>query len=149
MKKICLFLSFIILSLTLLGQIKMPVTMVVPDNEKSMQDDKTMAYAVSKVERMLAERGLPLARFSSEDKDQNVDILIEVSYSTAQSGRMKSVECELRAVEGATKKVLARTQSQSSPSFSMSTEALIDEALRMQIDDFSLRLQWYFESLLM
>ena len=85
------------------------------------------------------------------DQIKNVaksDIILEVDWSINSTGPKKSITYNLRGLDAYTGKQIAGAQGTGTPSFSAEVPVLLEEAIRVNMDNFVGQLQSHFDDIL-
>ena len=149
----------------------------IADYKKALQNDPDLLLVIGKINTMMADRGFPLKNLETELKKVNqettetmlltstsgafvaespidavkrvakADIILQVTYTVNEEGPKKTVTFNLQGLDAYTAKQIAGAQGTGEPSFSADTPTLLEEAVLANIDNFSNRLQDYFDDL--
>ncbi len=152
--------------------------MSVPDYKRALQSDDQLGFVISKLGSMMADRGFPLntleaalARIEQTNARNNMmtskrgssiaenpidllnrtakaDILMKLTWTLKQDGPKKYVVYTLQGIDPYTGKQIAGAEGVGSPSFSASEDILLEEAVLVNMDNFCIRLQAYFDDLM-
>ena len=149
----------------------------IADYKKALQNDPDLLLVIGKINTMMADRGFPLKNLETELKKANqestetmllmsesgasiaespidaikrvakADIILQVTYTINEEGPKRSVTFNLQGLDAYTSKQIAGAQGTGDPSFSADVPTLLEEAVLANIDNFSNRLQDYFDDL--
>jgi hypothetical protein len=149
----------------------------IPDYKKAMQENADLLLVISSINGMMAERGFPLKNMESaiktlesnaaEDnmrmskdgasvaespidalkKVAKADIIIQMTWTTNQTGPKKSITFNLQGLDAYTDKQVATAAGTGAPSFSAETPVLLQEAVTAHIDNFTASLQTHFDDM--
>lgn len=149
----------------------------IPDYKKAVKTDKELSNMIGKISNMMADRGFPLVDLSAtltaierrqaEDEliasrqgativesplDQlrrtaKADIILTLDWTVNQTGPKRSVTYNLQGIDSYTSKVIAGVQGTGNPSLTAETAVLLEEAVVSNMDNFTARLQDYFDDL--
>ena len=149
----------------------------IPDYKKAVKTDKELSNMIGKISNMMADRGFPLVDLSAtissierrqaEDElitskqgaaiaesplDQlrrtaKADIILSLDWTVNENGPKRSVTYNLQGLDAYTNKVIAGVQGTGNPSLTAETAVLLEEAVVSNMDNFTSRLQDYFDDL--
>lgn len=149
----------------------------IPDYKKAVKTDKELSNMIGKLSNMMADRGFPLVDLSAtissierrqaEDElitskqgaaiaesplDQlrrtaKADIILSLDWTVNENGPKRSVTYNLQGLDAYTNKVIAGVQGTGNPSLTAETAVLLEEAVVSNMDNFTSRLQDYFDDL--
>lgn len=149
----------------------------IPDYKKAVKTDKELSNMIGKISNMMADRGFPLVDLSAtissierrqaEDElitskqgaaiaesplDQlrrtaKADIILSLDWTVNENGPKRSVTYNLQGLDAYTNKVIAGVQGTGNPSLTAETSVLLEEAVVSNMDNFTSRLQDYFDDL--
>ena len=149
----------------------------IPDYKKAVKTDKELSNMIGKISNMMADRGFPLVDLSAtissierrqaEDElitskqgaaiaesplDQlrrtaKADIILSLDWTVNENGPKRSVTYKLQGLDAYTNKVIAGVQGTGNPSLTAETAVLLEEAVVSNMDNFTSRLQDYFDDL--
>ena len=149
----------------------------IPDYKKAVKTDKELSNMIGKISNMMADRGFPLVDLSAtissierrqaEDElitskqgaaiaesplDQlrrtaKADIILSLDWTVNENGPKRSVTSNLQGLDAYTNKVIAGVQGTGNPSLTAETAVLLEEAVVSNMDNFTSRLQDYFDDL--
>lgn len=149
----------------------------IPDYKKAVKTDKELSNMIGKISNMMADRGFPLVDLSAtissierrqaEDElitskqgaaiaesplDQlrrtaKADIILSLDWTVNENGPKRSVTYNLQGLDAYTNKVIAGVQGTGNPSLTAETAVLLEEAVVSNMDNFTSRLQGYFDDL--
>ena len=149
----------------------------IPDYNKAVRTCKELANMIGKISNMMADRGFPLVDLSAtissierrqaEDElitskqgaaiaesplDQlrrtaKADIILSLDWTVNENGPKRSVTYNLQGLDAYTNKVIAGVQGTGNPSLTAETAVLLEEAVVSNMDNFTSRLQDYFDDL--
>ena len=149
----------------------------IPDYKKAVKTDKELSNMIGKISNMMADRGFPLVDLSAtissierrqaEDElitskqgaaiaesplDQlrrtaKADIILSLDWTVNENGPKRSVTYNLQGLDAYTNKVIAGVQGTGNPSLTADTAVLLEEAVGSNMDNFTSRLQDYFDDL--
>ncbi|MDE5743939.1 MAG: hypothetical protein K2H62_06250, partial [Bacteroidales bacterium] len=108
--------------------------------EQSMAEDAMTASKTSGAE--LAET--PLDRLK---RTAQADIILQLTWSVNEQGPKKSVTYNLQGLDAYTDKQIAGAQGTGAPSMTADLPVLLEEAVLANMDNFTARLQQYFDDL--
>jgi hypothetical protein len=80
-------------------------------------------------------------------RQAKADIILELDWTVNTIGPKKSITYNLRGLDAYTNKQIAGAQGTGTPSFSVETERLLEEAVLVNMDNFTARLQAHFDDL--
>lgn len=149
----------------------------IPDYGKAVKTDKELSNMIGKISNMMADRGFPLVDLSAtissierrqaEDElissrqgaaiaesplDQlrrtaRADIILSLDWTVNENGPKRSVTYNLQGIDSYTNKIIAGVQGTGNPSLTAETAVLLEEAVVSNMDNFTARLQDYFDDL--
>lgn len=149
----------------------------IPDYKRALQSDQNLMLAISKINEMMADRGFPLKDLESNLKsianrtaEMNVttsksgstiaqspldmlkntakaDIIIQLGWSVSETGPKKTLTYILRGLDSYTDKQIAGASGSGAPSMSSEVPVLLEEAVVDKMDEFTGRLEEYFNDL--
>ncbi|MCQ2360913.1 MAG: DUF6175 family protein [Paludibacteraceae bacterium] len=149
----------------------------IPDYKRALQSDQNLMLAISKINDMMADRGFPLKDLESNLKsianrtaEMNVttsksgstiaqspldmlkntakaDIIIQLGWSVSETGPKKTLTYILRGLDSYTDKQIAGASGSGAPSMSSEVPVLLEEAVVDKMDEFTGRLEEYFNDL--
>ena len=149
----------------------------IPDYKKAVKTDKELSNMIGEISNMMADRGFPLVDLSAtissierrqaEDElitskqgaaiaesplDQlrrtaKADIILSLDWTVNENGPKRSVTYNLQGLDAYTNKVIAGVQGTGNPSLTAETAVLLEEAVVSNMDNFTSRLQDYFDDL--
>jgi len=149
----------------------------IADYRKALQNDADLLLVIGKINTMMAERGFPLKNLETELKKINqetaenqvlmsesgasivesptdmikrvakADIILQLTYTVNEEGPKRTVTFNLQGLDAYTSKQIAGAQGTGEPSFSADVPTLLEEAVLSNIENFSNRLQDFFDDL--
>ncbi len=150
---------------------------LIPDYKKALQKDQNLLLAIAKINEMMADRGFTLKDLESNLKSINnrnaeinmttnksgatiaqspmdllkntakADIIIQLGWSISENGPKKTLTYILRGLDSYTDKQIAGASGSGAPSMSSDVPVLIEEAVLNKMDEFTGRLEDYFNDL--
>ncbi len=149
----------------------------IPDYKRALQSDQNLMLAISKINDMMADRGFPLKDLESNLKSianrtaemnmttsksgstiaqspldmlkntAKADIIIQLGWSVSETGPKKTLTYILRGLDSYTDKQIAGASGSGAPSMSSEVPVLLEEAVVDKMDEFTGRLEEYFNDL--
>lgn len=149
----------------------------VPDYIAAVQSSSELMNVISKLNSLMQDRGFPLKDLSQTIKSLTIsgvendlmtsksgsslasnstdmikqrakaDIIMEIDWTINTTGPKQSVTYNLRGLDSYTNKQVAGAQGTGLPSFSAEIPMLIEEAVLVNMDNFTNRLQDFFDDL--
>lgn len=149
----------------------------IPDYKRAVKTDKELSNMIGKISNMMADRGFPLVDLSAtissierrEAEDELIasrqgatiaespldqlrrtakaDIILSLDWTVNENGPKRSVTYNLQGIDSYTNKVIAGVQGTGNPSLTAETSVLLEEAVVSNMDNFTARLQDYFNDL--
>lgn len=149
----------------------------IPDYKRALQSDQNLMLAISKINDMMADRGFPLKDLESNLKSianrtaemnmttsksgstiaqspldmlkntAKADIIIQLGWSVSENGPKKTLTYILRGLDSYTDKQIAGASGSGAPSLSSEVPVLLEEAVIDKMDEFTGRLEEYFNDL--
>ncbi len=149
----------------------------IPDYKRALQSDQNLMLAISKINDMMADRGFPLKDLESNLKSianrtaemnmttsksgstiaqspldmlkntAKADIIIQLGWSVSENGPKKTLTYILRGLDSYTDKQIAGASGSGAPSLSSEVPVLLEEAVVDKMDEFTGRLEEYFNDL--
>lgn len=149
----------------------------IADYKKALQNDPDLLLVIGKINTMMADRGFPLKNLETELKKINresaenqlimssggasivespsdmikrvakADIILQLTYTINEEGPKRTVTFNLQGLDAYSSKQIAGAQGTGKPSFSADVPTLLEEAVLANIDNFSNRLQDFFDDL--
>lgn len=149
----------------------------IPDYKRAVKTDKDLSNMIGKISNMMADRGFPLVDLSAtissierrEAEDELIasrqgatiaespldqlrrtakaDIILSLDWTVNENGPKRSVTYNLQGIDSYTNKVIAGVQGTGNPSLTAETSVLLEEAVVSNMDNFTARLQDYFNDL--
>jgi hypothetical protein len=197
MKKLLLLAAAASISAAALAQAKKPTIMVVPsdvyclskgyvqksgaqeapDYRATLQNDRNMRLAITKLAAIMADRGFPLKDLEQELKNieqeasetfalqgkeggevvesptdmlkrrAKADIILDLDFSIEKQGPQRYVTFNLRGLDAYTAKQVAGAAGSGKPSTAAQPELLLEEAVIGYMDEFNGRLMSHFQDM--
>lgn len=152
----------------------MGTTEKVPNYKQALQESVELKLAIAKINDLMAERQFPLQSLEqaiknveqrrAEDnlttsksgntlaespldelaRSAKADIILELTWDVKDLGPKHSVSYVLEAKDAYTSKSIGAVSGAGSPSMIADVDALLEEAILANIDNFNIRLQDYF-----
>src|SRR5690606_5565168 len=149
----------------------------IPDYERAFRENPDLLLVISKINGLMAERGVPLKnlessiksikRESAENamlaskggsevvespidllrKNAKADIIMQLTWTVNHVGPKRSITFNLQGLDSYTDKQIATAAGTGTPSFSSESPVLLEEAVLAHLDNFSASLQDYFDDL--
>lgn len=152
----------------------MGTTEKVPNYKQALQESVELKLAIAKINDLMAERQFPLQSLEQAIKNveqrraednlttsksgntlaespldelaraAKADIILELTWDVKDLGPKHSVSYVLEAKDAYTSKSIGAVSGAGSPSMTADVDALLEEAILANIDNFNIRLQDYF-----
>lgn len=152
----------------------MGTTEKVPNYKQALQESVELKLAIAKINDLMAERQFPLQSLEQAIKNveqrraednlttsksgntlaespldelaraAKADIILELTWDAKDLGPKHSVSYVLEAKDAYTSKSIGAVSGAGSPSMTADVDALLEEAILTNIDNFNIRLQDYF-----